>query len=167
MHGRFLVLFTVVGVTFVSGITRAETGTPITLSTALTFQDDTPCDFSPASPCSSLGTFEANDEVTADLICASGTVSETYWFTHGRRGPITIAERTWTCPDGSTLVMSVLRWVFIPLTDTTAQILQTWVITGGSGRLAELSGRGTLDEIFAFPPTGTNTLGGTATGFVH
>jgi hypothetical protein len=165
MQGRFLVLFAVVGVTCMSGMARAETGTPITLSTALTFQTDISCDHSPESPCFATGTFEANDQVTADLICASGTLSETHWFPRGRRGPFTIAERTWTCPDGSTLVMRVLRWVFIPLTDTTAQILQTWIITGGSGRLADLNGRGTLDEVFAFPPT--DTLSGTATGFVH
>jgi hypothetical protein len=31
--------------------------------------------------------------------------------------------------------MHVLRWVFIPATDTTADIIETWVITGGTGTL--------------------------------
>jgi hypothetical protein len=144
----------------------ATQGTPITLSTALVFGDDSNCQHTANSPCSDSGTFTANDQTTANLVCPAGTVSETYWFTHGRNGPITIADRTWTCPDGSTLTMHVLRWVFIPATETTADILETWVITGGTGRLANLQGKGTMDEIFNF---GTNpgTLGGTVTGFVH
>jgi hypothetical protein len=62
--------------------------------------------------------------------------------------------------------MHILRWVFIPRTDTTADILETWVITGGTGRLSGLQGRGTMDEIYDFGST-PNTLGGNVTGFVH
>jgi hypothetical protein len=144
----------------------AAQGTPITLSTALAFGDDSTCNESPNSPCLATGTFTANDQTTANLICASGTIFETHWFTHGRNGPITIADRTWTCPDGSTLTMHVLRWVFIPVTDISGEILETWVITGGTGRLARLQGIGTMDEIFEFG-TLPHTLGGTVTGFVH
>jgi hypothetical protein len=86
------------------------------------------CNYTPSSPCRWIGTFEANDDTTVNLICPSGTISETYWFPHGR-GPFTIAERTWTCSDGSTLVMRVSRYAFIPLTETTGEILETWVIT--------------------------------------
>ena len=145
---------------------QATQGTPITLSTAEAFGNDSTCHESPNSPCLASGTFTANDETTANLICPSGTIFETHWFTHGRNGPITVANRTWTCPDGSTLTMHVLRWVFIPSTPTTADILETWVITGGTGRLANLQGRGTMDEIYDFG-TVPNTLGGTVTRFVH
>jgi hypothetical protein len=62
--------------------------------------------------------------------------------------------------------MHILRWVYIPITDTTAEILETWVITGGTGRLASLQGRGTMDEIYDFGVT-PNTFGGTVAGFVH
>src|SRR5689334_21660017 len=118
--------------------TAATSGTPVTLSTVLAFQEGTACRHTPNSPCPANGTFTANDETTANIICESGTIFETHCFTHGRGGPITIADRTWTCPDGSTLVMHVLRWVFIPVAERTAQIRETWVITGGTGRLAGL-----------------------------
>jgi hypothetical protein len=62
--------------------------------------------------------------------------------------------------------MHILRWVFIPLTATTADILETWVITGGTGGLSSLQGRGTAEEIYNFGVT-PNTFGGTVTGFVH
>jgi hypothetical protein len=145
--------------------TAAPLGTPITLSTAIAFVGP-PCSVTASDPCTDIGTFTANDETTANVICASGTVSETFFFTHGRGGPITIADRTWTCPDGSTLVMHILRWVFIPITATTADILETWVITGGTGGLSSLQGRGTAEEIYNFGVT-PNTFGGTVTGFVH
>jgi hypothetical protein len=93
---------------------------------------------------------------------ASGTISETFWFTHGRNGPITIADRTWICPDGSTLLMHILRWVFIPQNGYYSGNPRT----GGTGRLAGLQGRGTMDEIYDFGST-PNTLGGNVTGFVH
>jgi hypothetical protein len=161
------ILLSVVGFAYMTvGVTAAPLGTPVTLSTAMAFGDDSTCHESPNSPCLATGTFTANDETTANVICASGTLFETHWFTHGRSGPITIADRTWTCPDGSTLVMHILRWVFIPRTDTTADILETWVITGGTGRLAGLQGSGTMDEIYDFGVT-PNTFGGTVTGFVH
>jgi hypothetical protein len=112
------------------------------------------------------GTFTANDGTTAELVCESGTIFETFWFPHGRRGPFTIADRTWTCPDGSTLVMKVRRVVFILLTDTTAQILENWVITGGTGRLAGLQGSGTMAEVFDFG-SAPATLGGSVNGLVR
>jgi hypothetical protein len=162
-----LMLFTIFSFVSMSiSSMHATQGTPITLSTALVFGDDSACHETPSSPRTASGTFTANDETTANLVCPSGTIFETHWFTHGRSGPITVADRTLTCSDGSTLVMHVLRWTFIPLTDTTGEILETWVITGGTGRLASLSGRGTMDEIFDFG-TVPNTLGGTVTGFVH
>jgi hypothetical protein len=109
------ILFTVFGFVYMTGsATAATSGTPVTLSTVLAFQEDTACRHTPNSPCPANGTFTANDETTANIICESGTIFETHWFTHGRGGPITIADRTWTCPDGSTLVMHVLRWVFYP-----------------------------------------------------
>jgi len=161
------VLFTLLGFACMTITAMGATqGIPITLSTAMAFGDDSTCNESPNSPCLATGTFTANDVTTANVICASGTIFETHWFTHGRGGPITVADRTWTCPDGSTLTMHVLRWVFVPATDTTADILQTWVITGGTGRLAGLQGRGTMDEIYDFGNV-PNTLGGTVTGFVH
>jgi hypothetical protein len=61
-------------------------------------------------------------------------------------------------------MMHVIRWVFIPETDTTAHILETWVITHGTGRLASLQGSGTMDEIFDF---GADTLGGSVVGLVR
>ena len=127
----------------------ASSGTPVSLTTALTFGDSSMCNHTANSPCPASGTFTADDEATATLVCPSGTIFETHWFTHGHAGPITIADRTWTCPDGSTLMMHVIRWAFIPETDTTAHILETWVITHGTGRLASLQGSGTMDEIFA------------------
>ena len=169
MKKKFIaVLFTLLGFACLTITAMAATnGTPITLSTALVFGDVSTCNHLPSSPCPAAGTFTANDATTANVICASGTIFETHWFTHGRGGqPITVADRTWTCPDGSTLTMHVLRWVFIPATATTADILETWVITGGTGRLAGLQGSGTMDEIFDFG-TVPNTLGGTVTGFVR
>lgn len=161
------ILFTLFSVACMTiGAMAATQGTPITLSTAMAFGDTSTCKHLPSSPCPASGTFTANDETTANLICESGTIFETHWFTHGRQGPITVADRTWTCPDGSTLTMHVLRWVFIPSTGTTAEILETWVITGGTGRLASLQGKGTMDEIFDFGAV-PETLGGTVTGFVQ
>jgi hypothetical protein len=166
MNRRLLVRLTVVvAVVGITAIARAESGTPVTLSTALTPVDDPSCNYTPSSPCQWIGTFEANDDTTANLICPSGTISETYWFPHGR-GPFTIAERTLTCPDGSTLVMRVSRYAFIPLTETTGEILETWVITGGTGRMASLQGRGPMDEFFDVGGP-IVTFGGTVTGFVH
>ena len=165
MNTLITILLTVIGFAFMTvGATAAPLGTPVTLSTAIDFVHP-PCSLTANDPCTAPGTFTANDETTANVICASGTISETFWFPHGR-GPFTIADRTWTCPDGSTLVMHILRWVFIPRTDTTADILETWVITGGTGRLSGLQGRGTMDEIYDFGST-PNTLGGNVTGFVH
>src|SRR6201987_1132228 len=157
-------LLTVAGVAYMTvGVTAAPLGTPVTLSTAIAFVGP-PCSVTASDPCTDTGTFTANDQTTANVICASGTIFETFFFTHSRGGPITIADRTWTCPDGSTLVMHVLRWVFIPRTATTADVLETWVTTGGgTGRLASLQGRGTMDEIFDFGST-PNTLGGEVTG---
>lgn len=168
MKEKFIaILLTAAGFAYMAaGATAAPLGTPVTLSTAEAFIDTPTCQNTANAPCPAYGTFTANDETTANVICASGTIFETHWFTHGRSGPITIADRTWTCTDGSTLVMHILRWVFIPRTETTADILETWVITGGTGRLAGLQGRGTMDEIYDFGVT-PNTLGGTVTGFVH
>ena len=167
MKERFIaILLTVVGFAYMTvGVTAAPLGRPVTLSTAIVFGGP-PCSVTANDPCTSPGTFTANDETTASVICASGTISETFWFPHGRRGPVTIADRTLTCPDGSTLVMHILRQVYIPVTDTTAELLETWVITGGTGRLADLQGRGMADEIYNFGVT-PNTFGGTVTGFVH
>jgi hypothetical protein len=163
MRGLATTAFALVAFALLSVNATAISGTPVTLTTVLTFVEDTACNHTSNSPCPAIGTFTANDETTASIICESGTIFETHWFTHGRRGPFTIANRTWTCPDGSTLVMNVQRWVFIPLPDGTAEILEKWVITGGTGRLAGLQGSGTMDEIWDL---GVN-FGGAVTGFVR
>jgi hypothetical protein len=137
-------------------------GTPINLTTALTFVDPPGCDFTRQRPCGNAGTFTADDQATADLLCPSGTMAESYFFPS--QGPaFTIAERTLTCPDGSTLLLHVKRVEFTPLTDTTALIGETWSVTLGTGRFSLLQGRGTMQEIFDFaaPP---DTLGGSLTG---
>jgi hypothetical protein len=165
--GRLLLALAVALAAVVGTATaNAITGTAVSLTTALTFDESAPCAHTSNSPCPASGTFTADDAATAEAICASGTIFETHWFTHGHAGPITIADRTWTCPDGSTLVMHVIRWAFVPRTETTADILETWVITGGTGRMAGLQGSGTMDEIFDFGVV-PGTLGGTVTGSVH
>jgi hypothetical protein len=160
------VAFALAAFSFPTVSARAQAGTPINLSTALAFGDDSTCTHLPNSPCPASGTFTADDSTTASLVCEAGTIVETHWFTHGRRGPITIADRTWICPDGSTLVMHVTRWSFTPLTETTASISETWVITGGTGLLAGLQGSGTMEEVFDFGST-PETLGGSVTGVVR
>jgi hypothetical protein len=156
-----------------TGGVAAATGTTISLTTALQFGDDSDCNHPPASPCPASGTFTANDAATASLICPAGTIAETHWFPNPHpnpgfpQGPFTIADRTWTCPDGSTLVMHVKRVSFTEgPTPTTAHIGETWMITGGTGRLADLQGSGTMDEIFDFGVT-PGTLGGLVVGVVR
>ena len=141
----------------------AKPATPISLTTALTFIEDTGCAATPASPCTDAGTFVANDAVTSDLLCAQGVAAESYYFPRSGQA-FTIAERTLTCPDGSTLRMRVNRVTFTDLTSTTALIGETWKLTGlGSGRFVGFSGSGTMSEVFDFggPP---NHLGGLVTG---
>jgi len=75
----------------------------------------------------------------------------------------TIADRTLTCPDGSTLVMHVLRVEKRKLTATTVQIGETWQVTRGTGRFEGLTGQGTIDEVFDGGVT-PNTLAGALTG---
>jgi hypothetical protein len=112
------------------------------------------------------GHSQPTSAATAALIYPPGTIFETHLFTHGHAGPITIADRTWTCPDGSTLMMHVFRFGFIPETETTAHILESWVVTHGMGRLASLQGSGTMDEIcdFGVEP---ETLGRSVVGLVR
>jgi hypothetical protein len=159
-----IVAMAAVGLALTAVGASAKSGTAVSLSTALAFGDASACTHLPSSPCPASGTFSADDQTTANLICESGTISETHWFTHGLAGPITVADRVWTCPDGSTLVMKVLRWSFTPLTETTANIFETWVVTHGTGRLASLQGSGTMNEIFDFA---ADTLGGAVTGLVR
>ena len=87
-----------------------------------------------------------------------GTRRDVYFPTRDRPADVRTASQQ--------LVMKVRRVGFILLTDTTAQILENWVITGGTGRLAGLQGAGTMAEVFDFgsaPPT----LGGSVNGLVR
>ena len=78
-----IVSFALVGAT-----AAAKSGTPVSLTTALAFGPDTNCDHTAASPCPASGTFAADDATTAAVLCPSGTIFETHWFTHGHAGPI-------------------------------------------------------------------------------
>jgi hypothetical protein len=138
---------------------------PISLTSAMTFFDPPGCDHTRKHPCATIGTFTANDQPTADLLCPSGTMNERFWFpTHGPA--FTIADRTVTCPDGSTLLLHVKRVQFTDLTPTTALIGETWTVTLGTGRFSNLTGQGTMNEIFD-TSTEAGTLGGSVTGFLR
>jgi hypothetical protein len=138
-------------------------GTAISLTTSLTFFDTPGCDFTRRRPCASIGSFVADDTGTSTLLCPSGSMAESYYFpTHGPA--FTIAERTLTCPDGSTLLLHVERVEFTDLSPTTGLVGQTWKVTLGTGRFSLLSGRGDISEVFDFgvePATLAGTLSGT------
>jgi hypothetical protein len=137
--------------------------TAISLTTALTFFDPPGCDFTPQRPCADIGSFTANDQATADLLCPAGSMAESYYFPPEGSASFTTAERTLTCPDGSTLLMHVERVEFTDLTPTTALIGETWRVRLGTGRFSLLSGKGKMAEVFGFG-TDPGTLGGSLTG---
>jgi hypothetical protein len=138
---------------------KPKSTTQISLRTALTFNDPPGCNHTPARPCGDHGTFTAKNRATAALLCAKGTMAESFYFPPSGSSAITIAERTLTCPDGSTLVMHVRRVMLTKLTETTSRISETWKVTFATGRFTLLKGRGTMEEIFntAHQP---GTLGG-------
>jgi hypothetical protein len=157
----------VVAVGAVLAATPAHAGarTPISVTSALQFVDPPGCDHSRQRPCADTGTFVANDAATAALLCPQGTMAESFYFpTHGRA--FTIAERTATCPDGSTLLLHVERTTFTELSDVTAEIGETWRVELGTGRFSLLHGRGTMTELFSFAAE-PNSLGGTITGVLR
>jgi YVTN family beta-propeller protein len=136
--------------------------TPISLTTALTFDDPLGSDCTRERPCTDHGTFAAADESTTALLCPEGTMAELFHIPKSSED-IAIAERTLICRDGSTLVMHVRRSGAQPLTPTTAAIAETWTVTQGTGRFTDLKGDGTMEAIYdesVTPPT----LGGTLTG---
>ena len=142
---------------------KSKSTTMINLKTALTFNNEAGCNHTPARPCGDHGTFTAKDHVTSVVLCARGTMAESYYFPPSGSSAFTIAERTLTCQDGSTLVLHVRRVMFTKLTATTNRIGETWKVTFGTGRFTELKGQGTMEEIFN---TGhkPGTLGGSFTG---
>jgi hypothetical protein len=154
---------TLMAVGAVGGAAKPESTTQINLRTALTFNDNAGCNRTPARPCGDRGTFTAKDRATAIVLCAKGTMAESYYFPPSGSSTFTIAERTLTCPDGSTLVMHVRRVMLTELTATTNRIGETWKVTLGTGRFTLLKGRGTMEEIYN---TGRQpaTLGGSLTG---
>ena len=167
---RHVLLAGLVVAIFIVGASAAsakpKAATYISLRTALAFTDPAGCNHTRARPCGDRGTFTAKDQATAVLLCAKGAMAESYYFPPRGSSAFTIAERTLTCRDGSTLLLHVRRVVFTKLTTTTNRIGETWKVTIGTGRFTELKGRGTMEEIYN---TGRqpNTLGGSLAGVLR
>ena len=115
-------------------------------------------------PCHNTGTFRANDQTTARLICSRGTSKEAE-YSGPPNGIWTIARRTLTCPGRGTLNLLVKLFISGVVTpNQTTNFGESWVITGGTGRLAHLRGSGTMIEPRDLSHT---VLGGQLTGIVQ
>jgi ABC-type branched-subunit amino acid transport system substrate-binding protein/streptogramin lyase len=146
---------------FVAGLAPA-TGTPVSIATSQQADHEPGCPHTIEQPCHDTGTFRARDGATAAMICPGGTTRETEWGTWP-----TVARRVLACADGSTLTLQVKRYISGTVTPNQQLNLgESWVILGGTGRLAGLQGNGPLIELWT-DSREPYTWKGTLTGLVR